>query len=327
MYSAVADIGIVLSIDIGARFVRAAVADLNGQVIATHSSPTKSLKLDSILAEVKTAVDVVLKESKFTRNDVVSVVVGSPGVVDQKAGVISIAGTISELDGVSLRDIIAKDFNVAPVIENDVNLVTVAEQTYGEGQGVENFAVMSVGSGIGAGLVLNGALHRGFRGAAGEIFYVPFGDILDTHRSETDPSGSNIQAVTEKLAKKYPQSRLSAPYDAVSVFDAARYKDQLALAVVEEIAERIARYIAAITSIVDVEAVILAGGIGRQADVLLAEIQAVVARIVPFAPNIVVSNLGETAVLMGGIAMGTKLAQDEVFAQRSSAYQATREVG
>ena len=327
MYSAVADLGVVLSIDIGARYVRAAVADLNGRVLATHSSPTKSLKLDSILSEVKTAFDFVLKQSGFTHDDVVSVVIGSPGVIDQKAGIISIAGTISELDGVSLGHLIGKDFKITPVVENDVNLVTVAEQTYGDGKDIENFAVMSVGSGIGAGLVLSGSLHRGFRGAAGEIFYVPFANINDTHRSETDPSGTNIQAVTESLAKKFPQSRLVPPYDAVSVFDAARYKDQLALAVVAEIAQRMARYVAAITSVVDVEVVILAGGIGRQADVLLAEIQAVVARIVPFAPNIVVSNLGETAVLMGGIAKGTKLAQDEVFAQRSSAYQATREVG
>ena len=75
-----------------------------------------------------------------------------------------------------------------------------------------------------------------------------------------------------------------------------------------------------------VELVILGGGVGRQADVLLAEIQAVVARIVPFAPRIEVSSLGETAVLLGGIAMGTSLAQDAVFAQRSNAYQAAREL-
>jgi hypothetical protein len=78
--------------------------------------------------------------------------------------------------------------------------------------------------------------------------------------------------------------------------------------------------------VVDVELVILGGGIGRQADVLLAEIQAVVARIVPFAPRIEVSSLGDTAVLMGGIAMGTSIAQDLVFAERSNAYQAARDM-
>ena len=154
MYQAVSDIGVVLSIDIGARFVRAAVADLNGRVLASHSVPTSSLALDSILSVVKTATHDVLTSAGYTRDDVVSLVVGSPGVVDQKAGSISIAGTIAELDGVVLADLIGKDFKVTPTIENDVNLVTIAEQTYGEGKDIENFAVMSVGSGIGSGLVL-----------------------------------------------------------------------------------------------------------------------------------------------------------------------------
>jgi predicted NBD/HSP70 family sugar kinase len=93
------------------------------------------------------------------------------------------------------------------------------------------------------------------------------------------------------------------------------------------VAERIARYIATITAVVDIELVVLAGGIGRQADVLLAEIRAAVARAVPFAPRIEVSMLGDQAVLLGGIALGTSIAQDRVFEQRSNAYHAAREAG
>jgi predicted NBD/HSP70 family sugar kinase len=129
------------------------------------------------------------------------------------------------------------------------------------------------------------------------------------------------------LAAEYPETRLTKPYTSISIFDAARYKDPLAVAVVTNVAERIAMYIATITAVVDVELVVLSGGVGRQADVLLAEIQAFVARIVPFAPRIEVSNLGDNAVLLGGIALCTSVAQDAVFAQRSNAYQAAREVG
>ena len=69
----------------------------------------------------------------------------------------------------------------------------------------------------------------------------------------------------------------------------------------------------------------MSGGIGRQADVLLSEIRAVTSRIVPYAPNIEVSDLGDNAVLLGGNALGTKIAQDAVFARRSNAYSAARE--
>jgi hypothetical protein len=263
----------------------------------------------------------------MTLEQLVSVVVGSPGVVDQTGGQIAIAGTISDLDGIPLGEVVAREFHCTPIIENDVNLVAIAEQNFGTAKGVENFAVLSVGSGLGAGLSLNGKLHRGHRGAAGEIFYVPFGNPFDNRRAGTDPSGGNIEALAEKLAPDFPDTRLTAPYSTIAIFDAARYKDPLAVAVVAEVARRIALYIATITAVVDVELVVLGGGIGRQADVLLAEIQAVVARIVPFAPRIEVSTLGDNSVLLGGIALGTKTAQDLVFSERSNAYQATREVG
>jgi len=325
MYTAVSTIGGVLSLDIGARFIRAAIADLNGVVVSSVSRPHKHTELNDILAEMHGAVDAALADSNFSMNDVVSLVVGSPGVVDRN-GTIAIAGTINALDGLPLADILRNEFNIEPVIENDVNLVAYAESTLGEGQDVQHFAVVSVGSGIGAGLILDGKLHRGHRGAAGEIFYVPFGDTSDSRHIATDPSGPSIERLAEQLAAKYPSSRLSAPYESVAIFEAARYKDQLALAVVEDVAERIARYIATITAVLDIELVILGGGVGRQADVLLAEIQAVVARIVPFAPEIRVSTLGDKAILLGGIALGTQLAQDKIFAERSNAYQAARDI-
>lgn len=327
MYAAAVDIGSVLTIDIGARFIRAAVADLSGSIRATVSRPTGDLHLAGLLRQMHTAVDEALATASITMAEVVAVVVGSPGVVDQLDGRIAIAGTISDLEGIALGEVVAREFNCEPTVENDVNLVAIAEQTYGLGRGVSNFAVLSVGSGIGAALTLNGQLHRGHRGAAGEIFYVPFEAVLGGDRSQTDPSGPNIVALAEALAPQFPTTRLSAPFETIAIFEAARYKDPLAVAVVTNVAERIARYIATITAVVDIELVVLAGGIGRQADVLLAEIRAAVARAVPFAPRIEVSMLGDQAVLLGGIALGTSIAQDRVFAQRSNAYHAAREAG
>lgn len=324
MYNAVDDLGAVVSVDIGARFMRAAVGDINGHVRATVSKPMSDVQLKTVLTTMHAAVDEALAAAGFSHAQMLSLVVGSPGVVDPATDRIAIAGAVSELEGIQLGEIVAREFNCTPLIENDVNLVAIAEQAYGEGRDINNFAVLSVGSGIGAGLVLNGQLHRGHRGAAGEIFYVPLGDPTDlTHRG-TDPSAPNVEALARSLAPKYPESRLTEPYEPIAIFEAARYKDSLAVAIVHNVADRIAKYIAAITAVVDVELVILGGGIGRQADVLLAETQAAVARLVPFAPRVEVSNLGDNSVLLGGIALCTAVAQDHVFAERSNAYQAAR---
>ena len=168
VYEAISDIKVSLAIDIGTRYVRAAVGDLNLVKRAEVSVPVISLKLSDLTKVMHKAVDQALKESRFKLKDVAAITVGTPGVVDQNTGIVSIAGNIHALDGVNLADLVKKEFGIYPIVENDINLVTVGEQSTGHGVGIENFAVLSVGSGLGSGIVLNGKLHRGHRGAAGE---------------------------------------------------------------------------------------------------------------------------------------------------------------
>jgi predicted NBD/HSP70 family sugar kinase len=176
-----------------------------------------------------------------------------------------------------------------------------------------SIAVLSVGSGLGSGLVLNGNLHRGFRGAAGEVFYVPFGDPRDTHRSATNPSGDSIAEIARSLVKKYKSTTLSEPYTMVDILAAAKNGDQLGEMVVAQEAERIALYIAAITSITDVELVVLSGGIGSQADYFIEPMRRLLSEVVPFPPRIEVSTLGSSGILIGGLSIATTQAQERVF--------------
>ncbi|MGI9226590.1 MAG: ROK family transcriptional regulator [Candidatus Nanopelagicaceae bacterium] len=313
VYEAVSDIKVSLAIDIGSRFIRAAVGDLNEKLLAETSVAVKSLALKDLITTMHTSVNSVLKESGYSLKDVASLVVGTPGVVDQNTGVVAIAGTIAALDGVNLAEILRKEFGITPTVENDINLVTVAEQAAGHGRGVENFAVLSVGSGLGSGLVLNGKIHRGHRGAAGEIFYVPFGDPLDTHRDATNPSGDRIAELTRGLAKKYKNSVLREPYSTVDILKAAKDGDDLANTVVRLEAERIALYVAAISAITDVELIVLSGGIGRQASFFLEPIQKLVSAIVPFPPRIEISTLGDAGILVGAINIATANSCEAVF--------------
>lgn len=313
VYEAVSDIKVSLAIDIGSRYIRAAIGDLNEKMLAETSIPVKSLALAELIATMNTSVNAVLKESGYSLKDVASLVVGTPGVVDQNTGVVAIAGTITALDGVNLSEILKKEFGITPIVENDINLVTVAEQVAGHGRGVENFAVLSVGSGLGSGLVLNGKIHRGHRGAAGEIFYVPFGDPLDSHRDATNPSGDRIAEITRSLAKNYKDSVLQEPYSTVEILAAAKEGDGLAKAVVHLEAERIALYVAAISAITDVELIVLSGGIGRQASFFLDPIKKLVGAIVPFAPRIEISTLGETGILVGALNIATANSCEVVF--------------
>jgi predicted NBD/HSP70 family sugar kinase len=318
VYEAISDTKVSLAIDIGTRFIRAAVGDLNLVKRGEVSIAVTSLTLSGLTKVMHRAVEQVLKESGFKLKDVAAITVGTPGVVDQKTGIVSIAGTISALDGINLADLIKREFGTYPTIENDVNLVAVGEQSAGHGIGIDNFAVLSVGAGLGSGIVLNGKLHRGHHGAAGEIFYVPFGDPLDAHRSATNPSGDRIAVIARELAKKFKKSTLVEPYSTIEILKADKDGDALGRAVIEQEAERIALYIAAISAIVDVELVVLSGGIGRQSDFFITPIRQLVTRILPFPPKIEVSKLGDSGILVGALQIATAEACDVVFQKQTA---------
>jgi predicted NBD/HSP70 family sugar kinase len=313
VFEAISDVKISLGIDIGSRFIRASIGDLNGNVRSTISVPVKSTTLKSLIDYIKQAVDGALKDAGYKLRDVVAICVGTPGVINQQTGIVSIAGTISSLDGVNLVDLIKKEFGIKPTVENDINVLTVAEQIAGHGKGVSNFCVLSVGSGLGSGLVLNGKLHRGHHGAAGEVFYVPFGDPHDKHRSDTNPSGDRIAEIARNLAKKYKSGMLSEPYSTIDILQAAKAGDPLGKAVIQQEAERIALYISAVSAITDVELIVLSGGIGRQADFFIAPIKKLVSEILPFPPRIEVSKLGDNGILIGTLQIATEEAQERVF--------------
>ena len=321
VYSAASNIGISLAIDIGARYLRAATADINGLQRSEKSVEVGEMSLKQLLNALNHAVDGALADAGVVQEDILSIVVGTPGVVDQRTGQIAIAGTIGDLDGIQLGEVINREFGVDPHLENDINLVAIAELERGIGKGIEDFAVLSIGSGIGAGLVLNGKLHRGHRGAAGEIFYVPFGDPFDAHHASTNPASGGLTELAEQLSSKSTKSELVRPFTTIAILDAARRGDEFARLVVEQEAERIALYVASISAVVDVELIILAGGIGRQTDVLLNPIRKMVEKLLPFPPRIEGTSLGESAGLIGALQLATRKSQEIIFRERSSSIE------
>jgi predicted NBD/HSP70 family sugar kinase len=109
---------------------------------------------------------------------------------------------------------------------------------------------------------------------------------------------------------------LSRPYDARATFAAARGGDQLARAVVDEVARRIAAHIAPIAAVADVALVVLGGGIGTNSDLLLRPVRRLLEQWMPYPPRVEISSLGEAAVLMGALAVGLRSALDNVFVNR-----------
>ena len=187
----------------------------------------------------------------------------------------------------------------------DINLSLLGERTQAATRSVARFVFVSVGTGMGSGLVLGGELHRGRHGAAGEIDFALAG-VGET----VDPSAAQVTQLAQDLAG------LAA--DPPAVFAAARRGDADAIAVVDEVARRIALHLAPIAAVADVELVVLGGGIGTNGDLLLDRIARLLADWLPFPPRIAVSTLGEAAVLTGAVSVGLQAALENVFARRTA---------
>jgi len=176
-----------------------------------------------------------------------------------------------------------------------------------------------VGTGVGAGLVLNGELFRGHAGAAGEVGYLPLAtedprDPVSRRLGALDAAAgaTGVVAAARDLG-------MEGPLSAKRVFAAARRGDPVAQRVVELEAGRIALAIAAIVPVIDPELVVLGGGIGSNGDLLLERVESELASISPFRPRIDVSVLGEEASLHGAVATALQSAQTLLFARGAEA--------
>jgi predicted NBD/HSP70 family sugar kinase len=304
-FEAVTEAALVAGLDLGARFVRGAVCDLGGVIRARQD-----VELASPDAEGATDAIARLRASLFAApaldpSLVDSVIVGVPGVVAAD-GTLQVTENVAGLEGRRFGDEIQAALELPVTLENDINLAALGEQWQGVARGVGDFVFLSVGTGMGAGLVLGGELHRGRHGAAGEIDFALVG-VGET----VDPSAAEVSQLAQDLAGLAADPR--------AVFASARRGEAGALAVVDEVARRIALHLAPIAAVADVELVVLGGGIGANGDLLLDPIGRLLAEWLPFPPRLAVSTLGEAAVLTGAVAVGLQAALDNVFTSRTVA--------
>jgi predicted NBD/HSP70 family sugar kinase len=315
-FEPVPDAAFVVGLDLGARFLRGAVCDLAGEIRVRQDVELRGADADGALRAIESLHESLLASSDLAPERIDGVVLGVPGVVENGSGKLRLTTPyIAGLEGRELRAEVEERLSVAVTLDNDINLAAVGEQWLGVARGVDDFAFLSIGSGMGTGLVLGGNLHRGHNGAAGEIDWALAG-VGD----EVDASAEGVDQLTERLAaERRATTSLTRPYDARLTFAAARTGDPVARAVVDEVARRIAANIAPIAAVADVALIVLGGGIGTNSDLLLHPVRKLLETWMPYPPRVEVSSLGEAAVLMGALAVGLHSALDNVFVNRPTA--------
>ena len=315
LYEIRSDAGFVLGLDVGREFVRGAVTDLTGTVRARRSRAARSSSGAARVHELAALAGELLQNAGVEGDGAfVQTVVGSPGVVEPDGRALQLAPNLPGWERPAVLRYLRRLLGPETMIENDVDAAAIAERDFGHGRDFSTFAFVSVGTGIGMGLVLEGELHRGAHGAAGEIAFLPIADgdvdLRDARRRGALESAASSAAVV-RAARRAGTRRRSAR----SVFAAAEDGDPAAREIVAREAAIVARALAAIVAVVDPELIVLGGGIGR-APGFADEVRARLAELAPIVPEVRPSALGEDAVVDGCLAVGGDRLWERVLSSR-----------
>jgi glucokinase len=302
---------LVAAIDLGGSHFTAALADGRGQLLGRATSPIRGDEgAEPILAMIANAAEALLKERGRPREDLRAAGLAVPGLVDHERGVAVLASNLAGWMNVPVAEIVGRRLSVPAQVENDVNLAALGEMWRGAGRGCRHLLLVAPGTGIGAGVIIDGRLYRGAHHAAGEIGYsCPGPEHLEADygllgRLEALASGPGLlQRARERLGERLP-----ADATARDIFEMARAGDAEAIALCEETATLIGIAVANAVAVLDPERVVFGGGLSQAGELLLGRVREVVYRIVPVRPEIVASALGEDAQLYGAVLMALEAA-------------------
>jgi predicted NBD/HSP70 family sugar kinase len=319
LYEIRPDAGFVLGLDIGLQYLRGALADLTGEIRAKASVRARASSITGRVAELIRLADVLCAEAGLDRPAVTQTVIGSPGVYDPRRNAMALTGQLSGWSRPAVLAGLREAFGQDLVVENDVDAAALAEQAHGHGRDFGSFAFVWIGTGIGLGLVLDGRLHRGVHGVAGEIAFMPISEGQGTDPGDARRRGAlEAAASASAVVRAARRAGMRGSVSARRVFAAAARGDERAAAVVAQEARLVAKAVCSVITVVDPELLVLGGGIG-QAPGFAAAVTAELRLLAPVLPEVRVSALGTDAVVDGCLASGTELAWQQLTALLPSA--------
>jgi predicted NBD/HSP70 family sugar kinase len=307
--------GWVVGIDVGRNWLRAGLANIAGSIVGRRDERARVASQRSLVGQIGAIAHRLVSEAGLNWSEVTHTAIGSPGVFDPARGYVAMAPNLPGWGRHGLVEAVRDHLGPQLSFENDVNLAALAERDHGLGRNVRDFVLLSIGTGIGLGVVIDGRLYRGAHGAAGEIAYLPLGPGDPKDPAHRRRGAFEEAAAAPGIVREAARLQMRGPLTAEAIFRAARRGDRIAVRALEVEATRLAVAIAAITPIVDPELVVLGGGVGRNADMMLEHIERELRQLLPFRPRVAISALGDDAVLLGALAVALEAAREQVFAR------------
>ena len=287
------DLGYVVGIDIGATSIDLAVADLNSHVLLRDSGPADVRQEPTVLlGEVKRRLSDMLRKGGVRAEEIIGIGVGLPGPVDFARGVLVAPPLMPGWGNYPIRGFFHNLFpNAFVSVDNDVNMMALGELRAGAGKGIDNFLFIKIGTGIGAGIICHGLVHRGSTGSAGDIGHISVDRTGPTCHCgnigclEIMAAGPAIADRAAEAARTGASGILARKLEArgghlrtEDVGTAAREGDRVALEIIQSSGQMVGDVLAGLVNFFNPSLVLIGGGVSHIGNQLLASIRQEVLR-------------------------------------------------
>ncbi len=327
------DAGHILVADLGATGIDVAVTSLDGRVLGHTDEPADiAAGPDATLERVEALFDQLLTGVRGLPGRTWGIGVGVPGPVEFRTGRPISPPIMPGWDGFPVRERLAARYRAPVWVDNDVNMLALGEWRAGIAAGHDDVVVIKVGTGIGAGIIAGGRLHRGARGAAGDVGHVQVVDdptivcrCGNIGCLEALAGGAAIARDGEAAARGGRSKRLGSVLEergrvtAADVAWAASFGDPVAVALIQQAGRWVGSMLATTANMLNPSLIVLAGGVARSGDLLLSSIrETVYRRSLPLATRdlqVRTSSLGSLAGVIGASSM----VLDQLFARETFA--------
>lgn len=305
-----------IGIDLGGTNIAVGLVDENYKIVMNKSTPTLiDRDFGEIVKDMAKLINEIIAEKGISLDDIKYIGIGAPGVLDNKKGTLTDNSNI-HVENYPIRNELQKYFDKSVYLGNDANVAAWAEYIGGCGKGTENFLMLTLGTGVGGGIILNGKLHSGSHNIGAEIGHTTFiagGNQCGCGNKgcvEAYCSATALIKMAQKDVDKYPDSVIAKAekINARVVVDAAKENDEYGVKLFNEYVSNLAQVCASIINFLDPDVIALGGGVANAGDFLLDKVNEEVKQYVTFssmmATKIMKAEMGNDAGIIGAALLG-----------------------
>lgn len=270
------------SVDLGGTSIKLALIDSNGSLAHKWEIPTDlSDNGGRITDQINESLNTVLKEINLSKEELLGIGMGAPGFVDIETGVVAEAVNLG-WKNYPLKEALEEATGLKAFVDNDANIAALGERWQGAGEGANDLVCVTLGTGVGGGIVASGNILHGIEGMAGEIGHItviPEGgapcNCGKTGCLETVTSATGVRRLALEQLAEHPESTLSEMYktngdlSAKDVFDTASQGDSYAILIVERMTFYLGWALANLANTLNPEKIVIGGGVSRAGETLL----------------------------------------------------------